>query len=53
MASMALDAIVSGKIPDIDPAAGFLDTGATLVTDKPVTGVESIDTTKGTELCWG
>lgn len=53
MASMALDAIVSGTIPAIDPAMGFLDTGATLVTDKPVAGVESIDTTKGAELCWG
>jgi fructose transport system substrate-binding protein len=53
MASMALDAIVSGKIPDIDPKMGFLDTGATLVTDKPVAGVDSIDTTKGAELCWG
>ena len=23
------------------------------VTDKPAEGVESIDSTKGTELCWG
>ena len=23
------------------------------VTDKPVEGVPSLDTTKGTELCWG
>ena len=53
MASMALEAIASGTLPTIDPAMGFLDTGATLVTDKPVAGVESIDTTKGTELCWG
>lgn len=53
MASMALEAIASGTLPTIDPAAGFLDTGATLVTDKPVAGVESIDTTKGAELCWG
>ena len=53
MASMALDAIVSGKIPEIDPKMGFLDTGATLVTDKPVAGLDSIDTTKGAELCWG
>jgi fructose transport system substrate-binding protein len=53
MASMALDAIVSGTIPPIDAKMGFLDTGATLVTDKPVTGVDSIDTTKGAELCWG
>jgi fructose transport system substrate-binding protein len=53
MAAMALEAIASGTLPEIDPAAGFLDTGATLVTDKPVAGVDSIDTTKGAELCWG
>lgn len=53
MASMALDAIVSGKLPEIDPKLGFLDTGATLVTDKPVAGVDSINTAKGAELCWG
>ena len=53
MASMALDAIGCGSSPPIDPKAGFLDTGATLVTDKPVAGVDSIDTTKGAELCWG
>jgi len=53
MASLALEAIASGTIPPIDPAVGFLDTGATLVTDKPVDGVESIDTAKGLELCWG
>ncbi|MCX7303388.1 MAG: sugar ABC transporter substrate-binding protein [Hyphomicrobiales bacterium] len=53
MAAMALEAIVSGKLPEIDPAMGFLDTGATLVTDKPVDGVDSIDTTKGADLCWG
>ena len=53
MASMALEAIATGTIPPIDPAVGFLDTGATLITDKPVAGVESIDTTEGLELCWG
>lgn len=53
MAAMALEAIANGKLPDIDPAMGFFDTGATLVTDKPVAGVDSIDTAKGTELCWG
>ncbi len=31
----------------------FFDTGVALITDKPVEGVESIDTAKGTELCWG
>jgi fructose transport system substrate-binding protein len=53
MASMALEAIASGTLPAIDPAVGFLDTGATLITDKPVDGVESIDTTEGLSLCWG
>jgi fructose transport system substrate-binding protein len=53
MAAMALEAIASGNIPAIDPAVGFLDTGATLITDKPVAGVESIDTAQGLELCWG
>ena len=36
MASMALEAIASGKLPEIDPAAGFLDTGAQLITATPV-----------------
>jgi fructose transport system substrate-binding protein len=57
MASMAMEAIKkfadTGEKPTVDPELGFLDTGATLVTDKPVSGVESIDTTKGAELCWG
>jgi fructose transport system substrate-binding protein len=53
MASMALEAIVSGKIPDIDPKAGFLDTGAQLITAKPVDGVPSITVEEGLKLCWG
>ena len=36
---MALEAIASGTIPEIDPEMGFLDTGATLITDKPVAAV--------------
>jgi len=53
MASMALEAIAKGELPTIDPAMGFFDTGAQLVTDKPVAGVDSIDVAKGLELCWG
>ncbi len=53
MAAMALDAIHSGKIPDIDPAMGFLDTGAQLITAKPVDGVPSITVDEGLKLCWG
>ena len=29
------------------------DDDVMLITDKPVEGIESIDSTKGTELCWG
>jgi fructose transport system substrate-binding protein len=53
MASMALDAIASGTLPEIDPAAGFLDTGAQLITAKPVEGVPSISLEEGLKLCWG
>lgn len=53
MAAMALEAIVSGKIPDIDPKMGFLDTGAQLITAKTVEGVTSISVEEGLKLCWG
>ena len=53
MAAMALEAISSGKLPEIDPAVGFLDTGATLITGKPVDGVPSISIEEGLKLCWG
>jgi len=38
----------SGKKP-----TGFIDTGATLITDKPVSGLESKDTAWGAQNCWG
>jgi fructose transport system substrate-binding protein len=57
MASMAMEAIKkfadTGEKPAVTEGLDFFDTGAALVTDKPVAGVESIDTTKGAELCWG
>src|SRR6056300_505275 len=57
MASKGIEAIVewakNGTKPAPTPGKAFFDTGVALVTDKPVAGVESIDTTKGTELCWG
>ena len=57
MASMALEAIAAfakdGTKPTVDPALGFLDTGATLITDKPAEGVESITSEEGLKLCWG
>ena len=52
MASMGVDAGIEyakgGK-----KATGYTDTGVTLITDKPMKGVESKDTKVGTELCWG
>jgi len=53
MASMALEAIEKGTMPDIDPKMGFFDTGAQLVTAKPVDGVPSISVDEGLKLCWG
>ena len=41
-------------MPAIDPkASSFLDTGATLITAKPVDGVDRSRSTKGLKLCWG
>ena len=34
-------------------ATGYTDTGVTLITDKPVSGVESKDTAFGLANCWG
>ncbi len=57
MASLGIEAIAKyaadGTLPAPTEGKDFFDTGVALVTDKPVEGVESIDTVKGTELCWG
>jgi fructose transport system substrate-binding protein len=57
MASLGIEAIAAwakdGTKPSATEGKDFFDTGVSLVTDRPVDGVESIDTTKGTELCWG
>ncbi|WP_299847187.1 sugar ABC transporter substrate-binding protein [uncultured Paracoccus sp.] len=57
MASLGIEAIAAyakdGTKPAPTEGKDFFDTGVTLVTDKPVDGVESVDTAKGTELCWG
>jgi fructose transport system substrate-binding protein len=57
MASMGIEAIKkfadTGEKPKPTEGKTFFDTGATLITDKPAAGVESIDTKKGLELCWG
>jgi fructose transport system substrate-binding protein len=52
MASMGVDAGVeyakTGK-----KVKGYTDTGVTLISDKPMKGVESKDTKVGMDLCWG
>ena len=57
MAAKGVEAIAefakTGKKPAATPGLDFFDTGATLITDHPVPGVKSIDTTEGAKLCWG
>ena len=57
MASKGIEAIAAfakdGTKPTVSDGLTFFNTGVNLVTDKPAAGVTSIDTTKGTELCWG
>ena len=57
MASKGLEAITqfvkTGKKPEKTPGLDFTDTGATLITDKPVPGVPSITSAEGLKLCWG
>ena len=53
MASMALEAIAKGTIPPNTEGKEFFDTGATLITAKPVEGVPSISVQEGLDLCWG
>ncbi len=57
MASMGIEAIKkfadTGEKPGVTEGLDFFDTGAVLVTDKPVEGIESITTAEGLEKCWG
>lgn len=57
MASKGIEAIAAwakdGSKPAPTPGKAFFDTGVALITDKPVAGVESLDTAKGKDLCWG
>jgi len=52
MASMGVaagvDYATTGK-----KVSGYTDTGVTLISAKPIAGVDSRDTTVGHELCWG
>jgi fructose transport system substrate-binding protein len=57
MASLGVEAVAAfakdGSKPAASEGLSFYNTGVNLVTDKPAEGVPSIDSAKGTELCWG
>jgi fructose transport system substrate-binding protein len=53
MAELGVEAIATGEIPPNTEGLDFLDTGAVLITDNPVEGLESQDTAWGLENCWG
>jgi fructose transport system substrate-binding protein len=57
MAEMGVEAVVAfakdGTKPEPTAGKDFVDTGVTLITDKPAEGVESKDTAFGLENCWG
>jgi len=57
MAALGVEAIKkyadTGVKPQPTPGKTFFDTGVSLVTDKPVSGVKSIDVKEGTAKCWG
>ena len=57
MASKGVEAIVafkkSGQKPASTPGLNFFDTGVTLVTDKPVPGLDSITSDEALKKCWG
>ncbi|MFC6357180.1 substrate-binding domain-containing protein [Luethyella okanaganae] len=56
MGQLGVEAVIKwvadGSVPQPEAGLDFIDTGITLVTDKPVTGLDSIDSAKGLELCW-
>jgi len=57
MASDGVDAIVkyasTQTVPPVSEGLTFFNTGVQLITDKPVAGVPSMDTTWGLANCWG
>jgi fructose transport system substrate-binding protein len=52
MATMGVEAVVKYASSGSKPT-GYTDTGVTLITDKPQTGVDSQDSKYGLANCWG
>ncbi|TKT81473.1 sugar ABC transporter substrate-binding protein [Aquamicrobium sp. LC103] len=57
MAALGIEAIKkfadTGEVPKPTEGLDFFDTGVSLITDKPVDGVKSVDSAAGLEKCWG
>jgi len=57
MAQIGVQAIKAiadgGQKPAVTPGLDFLDSGVSLVTDKPVDGIKSITSDEGSKVCWG
>ncbi len=57
MAQLGIQAIyqiaTGGAKPSTSPGLDFFDTGVALVTDKAVTGIDSITSDAGSKICWG
>lgn len=57
MAEMGIEAVANyvktGATPTVTEGLNFVNTGVSLVTDKPVAGVESITSAEGLQQCWG
>jgi fructose transport system substrate-binding protein len=52
MATMGIDAIIKYAQTGVKPT-GYVNTGTVLITDKPMPGVDSKDSTYGLANCWG
>ncbi|ANF31933.1 sugar ABC transporter [Leifsonia xyli] len=56
MASLGMEAIAKiargGEKPKTSDGLDFFNTGSTLITNKPVDGLDSVDATKGATTCW-
>ena len=57
MAELGVKAIAQlatgGAAPEVTDGLDFFNTGVALVTDTPVDGLESIDTSAASDICWG
>jgi fructose transport system substrate-binding protein len=57
MAELGVAAIkelaTNGTKPEVTEGLDFFNTGVALVTDQPFDGIDSIDTTEASDVCWG